>query len=183
MLQLKGYFLQNLLCYPGASLCVGEGVVVMLQVVAAGGGNGVELVVGQMGEAATGGDASAVELVVGVVHLVATEDGFQATLVEGFVVGHEGQTLDERFYLRPYFGEDGSLLGVLAGETVHLTAPVVIVVRFGLDEGVEGIDNLAIPYDDNAHGADARPLVVGCLKVYCCKVLHISLVCNGSTYV
>ena len=151
---------------------------VTLQVVAAGGGDGVELVVGQMGKAAAGSDAGAVELVVGVVHLVATEDGLQATFVEGFVVGHEGQAFDERFYLCPYFGEYGGFLGVLMGETMHLTAPVVIVVRLRLDEGVEGIDNLAVPHDNHSHGADARPLVVSSLKVYCCKAIHIGLVCN-----
>ena len=56
MLQLKGTFLQYFSCYPGAGLCVGEGVVVTLQVVAAGSSDGVELVVEQMGKAIAGGD-------------------------------------------------------------------------------------------------------------------------------
>ena len=56
MLQLKGTFLQYFSCYPGAGLCVGAGVVVTLQVVAAGSSDGVELVVEQMGKAIAGGD-------------------------------------------------------------------------------------------------------------------------------
>lgn len=77
------------------------------------GGNGVKLMVWQMGECATRYAQSVIELIVGIIHLIDTEDGFQTTLVEWLVMSYKRQPLDERFYLRPYFREDGSLLGIL----------------------------------------------------------------------
>jgi len=61
-------------CYPGAGFGVGEGVVVVFEVVAAGRRHGVELVVGQtLAEMPPRGPAGATEGVVGIVHLVHTE--------------------------------------------------------------------------------------------------------------
>ena len=57
---------------------------------------------------------------------------------------------------------------------MHLTAPIIIIVRLGLDQGVEPVNNLTIPDDDYAHGADAGPLIIGSLEVYSSKVLDIS---------
>ncbi len=38
---------------------------------------------------------------------------------------------------------------------------------------VERIGNLAIPNDNDADGTDRGAIVIGRLKIYCCKVLHI----------
>ena len=114
------------------------------------------------------------EFVVGIVHLITTEDGLQTALVKGFVVGHQGQALDERFYLCPDFREDWSFFRIIAGEAMYLGTPIIIVVGLGQYQGVEPVYNLTVPDDDYAHGADARPLVVGRLEVYCREVSHIS---------
>ena len=47
--------LQQFACYPGTGFCVSESVMVVGELVATGGGYGVELVVGQMGQLAARG--------------------------------------------------------------------------------------------------------------------------------
>ena len=83
-------FLQNLPRYPCAGLCIGEGVVVVIKIIATGCCYGVELVVLKMGKKTTGGAEGVVELVIGVVHAIDTEDSFQTALVKGLVVRHKG---------------------------------------------------------------------------------------------
>ena len=156
-----------------AGLGIGQCVVVVAQVVAAAGGYNVEVVVAAR-PAFAGGHASAKEGVVGVIHLVRAEHGLQATLVEGLVVRHQGQSLDERLYLPPHGGEDGGLRCVGGAEAVHAAAPVVVVFGLGLDERVKPVGYLSAAHHHDAHGAHRRALVVGRFKVYGCEVLHVS---------
>jgi hypothetical protein len=130
----------------------------------------VELVVGQILEIATRSAQGVVELVVRIIHLIDTEHGFQTAFVEGLVVGHEGQTFDKWFYLCPHLGKYGGFLSIFTAETMHLAAPIVIVVGLWLYERIEGIDNLAVPDNDNAHRTNGATLVVGCFEIYSCKI-------------
>ncbi len=57
--------------------------------VAALGGNSLELVVGEITEGAARGSEGVVELVVGIVHLIYTEHRFQTTFVKGFIMSDE----------------------------------------------------------------------------------------------
>ena len=70
-------------------LGIGQGMVMVEQVVAAVGSDGVQLVVRQLFEQALGGHTGAIKNIVRVIHLVAAEDGFQAALVKGFVVRYQ----------------------------------------------------------------------------------------------
>ncbi len=54
-----------------------------------------------------------VKLIIWIVHLIATEGSLEATLVERFVVCHEGQTLNHWFYLSPYFREEWGRVGIV----------------------------------------------------------------------
>ena len=121
-------------CYPGAGFGIGEGVVVVLHAEAASSCNGLELMIRQVSELATGGAKGVVELIVGIVHPIDAEDGLEAAFVEGLVVCHKGQALDERLYLCPHVGEDGGVVCVGIAEAMHLLTPIVVVVRFGLNE-------------------------------------------------
>ena len=69
-------------------------------------------------------------------------------------MSHQGKTFDQRLYLFPYLWKDRGIFGVLTGKAMHLTAPVVVVIGLGADEGVEGIYNLSVAYDDNAYGTN-----------------------------
>lgn len=136
----------------GAGFCVGEGVVVVFEDVAAGGGDGVELVVGEAAaEVASGGGEGVVELVVGVVHLVDSEDGFEAAFVETAVVGDEREAFDLVLNLLPDYGEDRGVFGVFFGEAVDLLAEPLVVFGLGVDEAVEGVYDLSVTDDDDAY--------------------------------
>ena len=86
---------------------------VVFEVVATGLSDSVKLVVReQFAKMTAGGSAGAKELIVRVIHLVAAEHSLQAALIEGAVVSHQRQALDERCYLLPDVRENGSIFGV-----------------------------------------------------------------------
>ena len=161
----------------GARLGVGQGIVVLSQVKSAVGGNGVQLMVGQLLELALGGHAGAVELIVRIIHLVATKHGLQAALVKGFVMGNERQPLNQGLDLGPNEREYGSIVGVLMAQAVYALAPVAVIVGFGLDKGIEGVGDFTVTHDDDPHRAHAGALAVGRLKVNRCKVSHLLVEC------
>ena len=81
-----------------AGFGVGEGVVMVLKIEAAGGGDSLKLVVGESAaEVAPRGGKSIEELVVRVIHLVDPEDGLEATFVEAAVVCDQWEALHKRF--------------------------------------------------------------------------------------
>ena len=105
--------LQYLHRNPRTRLCIREGVVVMLQMIAAGRSYGLQLVVGElMPEMAARGITCAVELVVGILHLINLEYRPQAAFVKRTVVRHQGQTLNQRLDLPPYLGEYRRVVGL-----------------------------------------------------------------------
>ena len=102
------YFLQQPYRNLRTRFGIGEGVVVMLQMIAAGRSNGVQLVVGEvLPKMVAGGVTGAVELVVGIVHLINIEYRPQAAFVKRAVVCHQRQTLDQRLDLLPHLREQG----------------------------------------------------------------------------
>jgi hypothetical protein len=48
---------------------------------------------------------------------------------------------------------------------MNALAPIVVVVRFWLDETIETVCHLPITYHDHSNGADARRLLIGRLEV------------------
>ena len=168
--------LQQLHCNLGAGFGVGEGVVVVFHRTTAGGGHGVQLVVGQAAaEVAARSPAGAKELVVGVVHLIDAEHGPEAAFVKGTVVRHERQPFNQRLDLSPHDGEYGRVVGVLVREAVHALAKPCVVVRLGLDERIERVGDDAAAHHHHTHAAYAAALPVGGLEVYGCKVGHNKL--------
>ena len=158
----------------GAGFGVGEGVVVVFHVVAAGGCGEVELVAGQAQAAARGGKR-AVEFITGIFHVVFGKYRFQTALVKGAVVGHERQPFDAGRYLIPDFGKQGLVVGVFARKSVNARCPVIIIIRRRLDETVIPADYLSSAHNHYTHAADAGALAIGCLKIYSCEILHILL--------
>ena len=154
---------------------IGQGMVVVLKVVATAGCDEIEGV-RAFGPHLSGARKGAIERIVGVVHLIAAEHGFQATFVEGFVVRHEGQPLYARRNLGPHLGEERRVLRVDLRETMHLRAEVVVNFGFGLDERIELVHFNAISINDNAHATHARALVVGRFEINSCEVFHTVVV-------
>ena len=168
---------QNLHRNPCTRLRVGQRVVVVGHRAAAGLDDGVQLVVGEEATEMTArGPAGAKELVIRIVHLIDAEHGFEAALVKGAVVRHEGQSGDERLDLSPHDGKYGRVVGVLMRKSVHLLTEPGVVVGFGMDERVERVGDDATAHHHHAHAADAAALPVGGLEVYGGKVGHLWLV-------
>ena len=165
--------LQNLARYPRTRLGISQRMMMLFQMEATLGGHGLKLMVGQIAERSTRRPKGAKELVVGIIHLIATEDGLQTCLVERLVVGNERQSFYQRLYLSPHLGKHGSLLSIVSRKTMHPTTCIIIIVRFGLDERIEGIGDLAIPHNHHPNRTNACALVVGRLEVYCRKVSHL----------
>lgn len=169
-----GTSLQNHHGDPCAGLGIGEGVVMVFKGVAAGGRHGMQLVVGQLQpEMAARGPAGAKELVVRIIHLIGLEHGLEAALIEGTVVGHQGQSGDAGRNLPPHVGKERRSVGIGVTEPMNLLAEPRIVVRSGADERVEGVGDEAATHHHHAHAANAAALSVGGLKVDSCKVVHI----------
>lgn len=150
-------------------------MMMVFKMVATGLGDGVELVVREeFAEVTTRGSAGAKELIIRVIHLVAAEHCLQTAFVEGTVVGHQRQALDERRHLLPHVRENRSVFGVFLPQAMHASVPIIIVVRLGLNQRIKAVDKLAVAYDDNAHGTDACGTVVGGFEIYRGKVEHFS---------
>lgn len=67
---------------------IGEGVVMIFKVIAAGGCRDVELMAGQVETAARGGK-SAMKFIVGIWHAIFLKGRFETTLIKRTVVGHQ----------------------------------------------------------------------------------------------
>ena len=156
----------------GTRFGIGQGVMMMEQVVAAIGGNSVQLVIGQLLEQTLGGHAGTIKFIVGIVHLVAAENSLEATLVKTLVVGNQRQPLDKGLYLCPHYREDGCVVSIFMPQPVDALAPVAVIVGLRLDEGLKGVDNAAVTYNDNTHRAHAGALAVGSLKIDGSKIPH-----------
>ena len=147
---------------------------VLQQVIAACGGDGLQLMVGQtLAESLSGCAAGAAERVVGVVHAVNTEHGLEASFVEGAVVGYEGKSLDKRLYVGPYIGKHPRSVSIFICESVYACIEAAVIIGFGAYQAVIPVCNLAVAYNDYAYAAHARRILIGCLEVNCRKVFHL----------
>ena len=160
-----------------AGFGVGEGVVVVQEGVAAGGGDGVELVVGKAAaEVAARSCQGVKELIARIMETVGAEDGFEAAFIEAGVVGYKGdigrETIrfkggkDAVFHLVPDIRKKRSVFSVIGAEAVDLLTEPGVVVRVRMDKTIEGVHHFPIAHDDDAHGADAAGAAVGSFEIY-----------------
>ena len=96
-----------------------------------------------------------VKLIVRIVHLIYPEHLFQASFVEGAIVGHKRQPINHRGYLLPHIRKHRSVFRVLFRQPVNLPTEPLIVFRFRMDQAVERIHNPAIPDDYHSNTAHA----------------------------
>ena len=145
--------------------------------VAAGGGDSLELVVGQpMAEVAAGGSEGVQETVAGILEAVGAEDGLETAFVEAGVVRHEGDIGRETvclkcgqnavFHLVPDVRKEWGVLCIVGSQAVDLLAEPGVVIRIGMYETVEGVHHFPIAYNDDSHGANAAGAAVSRFEVY-----------------
>lgn len=148
-------------------LRVGQGVVVIDEVIAAGRSYGMQLVVGQAVTEMTARCCQRIEKhIIRVVHLIHPEHLFQAAFIETAVMRHERQALNHRGDLLPHMWEYRGAFRIFLGEAVDLLTEPLIVLRLGVNQAVERIYYLAITDDDHSNAADAGTTLIGCLEVY-----------------
>ena len=165
--------LQQLHRYHSTGLGIRKGVMVVHEVISAGCGDGLQLMVGEpAAEMLPGSCEGVVELVVGIVHLIYPEDSLEAPFIEAGIVRNQRESLDERFYLLPDVWEYRCIFSILRPKTVNLLAEPLLVFRLGMDETVEGVYNLPVTNYHHPDGTYAGRLLVCRLEVYRCKISH-----------
>ena len=86
----------------GTGFRIGQGMMVIGQVITAGCGNRLQLMVRQTAaEILTGGRKCIIELILGIIHLIHPENLFQTSFIEPAVVCHKREALNLRGYLLP----------------------------------------------------------------------------------
>ena len=89
-------------CYMSTGFRIGQGMMVIGQVITAGCGNRLQLMVRQTAaEILTGGRKCIIELILGIIHLIHPENLFQTSFIEPAVVCHKREALNLRGYLLP----------------------------------------------------------------------------------
>lgn len=93
----------------GAGLSIGQGMMVIGQVITAGCGNRLQLMVRQTAaEMITGGRKGIMELILRIIHLIHPENLSQTSFIEPAVVCHERKALNLRSYLLPDIRKTGA---------------------------------------------------------------------------
>ncbi len=155
------------------SLRIGKGMVMVCKVIAASGGDGLELVVRELlPKMSSRCRQRVIEFIVRIVHLINAEDLFETAFIKWTVVGDQRQPLDKRFNLLPDEGEDGRIFGVFRSQPMHLPAEPLVVLWLRMDQAVEPVNDLSIAHDDNTDAADAARALIGCLEIYRCEISH-----------
>ena len=86
----------------GTGFGIGQGMMVTSQVITAGCGNRLQLMVRQTAaEMVTGGRKCIMELILGIIHLIHSENLFQTSFIEPAVVSHKRKSFNLRGYLLP----------------------------------------------------------------------------------
>lgn len=160
----------------GAGLGIGERVMMLRKVVPAGGGDGMELMIGQLTtEMAVGGRKRIDEAVIGVIHPIDAMNGLQAAFVEAGIVRDERQALEARRNLLPDLRKERRVVRVLCGQAVYLLANIQIIIRLWMNQAVKALHDFFVPDNDHTHAAHTGTALVGGLEINGCKIIHNAL--------
>jgi len=87
-------------------------------------------------------------------------------------MGYERETLNQWFNLGPDIGKEWGCVGIFVCQPMYSRVPIIIVVRFGLNERIVGVDHFTTTYDYHTYRAYTRRFVVSSFEVDGSKVLH-----------
>lgn len=168
---------EKLYRYRGTSFGIGQGMVMVREVKPAGGGYGLELVVGKpVAEMPSGGGEGVMEDIVRIVHPVYLVHGLEAALVKPGIVRHQRQSFNLGRNLGPNFREHRRILGVFGRKPVHPLAEPLEILRFRMDEAVERIHHFSAAHNHNSNAAHAARLLIGRFKVLCWGDSYVGLI-------
>ncbi len=133
--RLSGRSLQKMDGAMGTRFCVGQCMMMMLKIIAAGCSDGLELMIGQiLAEMLARGGAGVVERIVRIVHLVDLMDGLEASLVERTIMRHEWQAFDHWDNFVPDIRKHRRFICVFRGKAVYLLAKPLMIIRLRMDQ-------------------------------------------------
>lgn len=157
---------------------------VILKAVAAGFGDGMELMVRKAAaEMAARGRECIAEFIVRIGHLIDTEDSLQAAFVEAAVMGDKRNSkvlernslADFLFQGCPDLREDRRIIRIFGSQSMDLLAPPPIIFRLRMDQAVERPDDLPILKKHSTDAAHTARLLVRRLKIYRDSSSHLRL--------
>lgn len=167
--------LQQLQRNPRTRLGIRERMVMVRQIVPAGCGDRMQLVIGQLAAKCTPRrPAGAMKRISGIRHPVELEYGPQTPLVERCIVRHQRQPLDPRPHLLPNRLEIGCIGRIGTRQTVNRRRKAAVIVGTRTNQPVNPIDDLPLAHDHDTHRANARSAAVGRFEIYGCKIFHMS---------
>ena len=147
-------------------------MVMVLQIVATSGSNGVQLMIRQrMTELSAGSSQGIIEAIIGIVHLICSEHCLQTPFIEAGIVSYEGNggylvSHIIKFLVRevhigyaflqllPHFGEYWRIVRIAFRNAMNSLTPVIIVVWFRLNQTIERVHYLSVTHHDHSYGAD-----------------------------
>lgn len=157
----------------GTCFGIGQGMMVIGQVITAGCGNRLQLMVRQTAaEMITGGRKCIIEFILRIIHPVHFENLSQTSFIEPAVVRHERKALNLRSYLLPDIRKNRSIFSIFFGQPVDLLAEPLIVFRLRMYQTIERIHDLTVTDDHHSDAAHAGTALIGCLEINCCKICH-----------
>ena len=157
----------------GTGFGIGQGMMVIGQVITAGCGNRLQLMVRQTAaEMLTGCRKGIIELILRIIHPVHFENLFQTSFIELAVMRHKRESLNLRCNLLPDVWKNRSILSVLLRYPMNFLAEPFIVFRLRMYQAIERIHDLAATDDNHSNAAHAGTAFIGCLEINCCKIYH-----------
>lgn len=136
----------------GTGFSISQGMVMGLEVIAAGCSYGRKLVVREgPSEVSAGCTTCVIEDIVRIIHLIDTEHGLQASLIERTVVGNQRKALYKRLHLFPDMRKYRCIISIGMGKSVDPLAEPLEIVRLRMDKTIESICYLSSPHHSYAH--------------------------------
>lgn len=157
----------------GAGFSVSESMMMISEVKATVSGNGMQLMILQIGEYLDRSSVSTMELIIRISHLIMRETSLQAALVEAFVMSYERQVSHIFRCLIPDFREDWRIISIFLLDSMNLSVPITIVIRNRFYQTIKTIDNLPVSDDNDTDTARTSNIAVCRFEVYCGKVREI----------
>ncbi len=144
-------FSKNFAGNPGARLGIGQSVMMILHTKPASLRHSIQFMVHQTRESPPRSAKSIVELIIRIIHLINPENRLQTTLIKSLIMSDKRQSFYERLNLSPNLRKHRSTVSILICEPMHLTAPIIIIIRLRLNQRIKTIHNLPVPHNHNTH--------------------------------
>lgn len=135
-----------------AGFCICKCVMMCHEVISAGCSYGRKLVVRERAsEISAGCTTCVIEDIVRIIHLIDTEHGLQASLIERTVVGNQRKALYKRLHLFPDIRKYRCIISIGMGKSVDPLAEPLEIVRLRMDKTIESICYLSSPHHSYAY--------------------------------